>query len=74
MKKLSLSIVSCFALATGFAQTQGAVIREKAKDPKTMEMAAIADTTLIDKKVIADDKKKKARREKIHKECSRMKS
>jgi hypothetical protein len=75
MKKYYLAASICLASSAAFCQTQGAIIREKAKDPKTVEMAAIADTTLIDKKAIVDDsKKKKPKREKTHKECSRMKS
>jgi hypothetical protein len=70
-----MAALICLASSVAFCQTNESVIREHAKDPNMLKMAAIADTMLIDKKVIADDsKKKRPRREKSHKECSRMKS
>jgi hypothetical protein len=58
MKKYSMAALICLASSVAFCQTNESVIREHAKDPNMLKMAAIADTMLIDKKVIADDSKK----------------
>ena len=75
MKKYYLFAVIFLASPAIFCQTLEKNIHAAASEPKTKEISAIADTKLIDKKAIAaDTKKKKSKREKNHKECSRMKS
>ena len=74
MKKYYMAAAVCLASVAAFSQTGAAVIMEKSKDPKTIDMAAKADTKLIDRKAIMDEPKRKRPRREAHKECSRMKS
>jgi hypothetical protein len=74
MKKIYLMAALCAGTMTVFSQSVESA-REKLNDPQTVENAAKADTSLIDKKsMTADKKKKKPRREASRKQCSRMKS
>ena len=69
-------LASCMVSLCVAAQTQP-ITKEQVRSPEALRMAAIADTMMVDKKAIAndkDEKKKKSRRERSHKECSRMKS
>jgi outer membrane lipoprotein-sorting protein len=75
MKKYLLLMCICLVSSVAFCQSQEPAAREKAKPAQTQEISAAQDTTLTDKKAIVNDtKKKKPKRDRSHKECSRMKS
>lgn len=75
MKQFVLTLGVSLMATVAFCQSQHETLKAAARDPKSIGMAAIADTTLVEKKELtATDKKKRQRRERAHKECSRMKS
>ncbi len=74
MKKITLLLGLSFSCSILFAQSAEKA-KEQLKDPNTIENAAKADASLIDKKTVKEEpRRKKPRREKNKKECSRMKS
>jgi hypothetical protein len=74
MKKLSLLLGLSFSCTMLFAQ-HAETAKKQLKDPNTIENAAKADASLIDKKTVKEEpKRKKPRRAKNKKECSRMKT
>jgi len=74
MKKFSLLLGLSFSCSILFAQS-AETAKKQLKAPNTIENAAKADASLIDKKTVKEEpRRKKPRREKNKKECSRMKS